>query len=532
VIILLTARHQILQQAESRSGVPDEDGQRSPHLMGASISGLRQVEALVAAPFVDRVITYAPPGLRSAASQALEESRFAGRVEVQDEGEIRAALGPDDPVVIVNLGPNLLRGQVLRWAAGNRRWPICGFTYSIATSGIFQSLVLASASGFQPYDSIFCCSTGIRASMERVLDCIAGHIPGLRRPRLPVVPLGLRAADFQPVPRAEARRALSLPDDGVVFLYLGRIDPRYKANLQPLLAAFSRLKRSSHPLLVVAGAQPDSSGAEILDRLRFRCVELGIADRVRWHTDVPAEMRKRLLSAADVFVSPADNLQESFGLAIVEAMCAGLPVIASDWDGYRDIVAHRRTGFLVPTRLPEDISALSRHAALSSEYDFHWEVAETTVVDISAFEQAMARLAGDPGQRQEMGRAGRERATTLFDWEVVMQRSREEWEAQLDMARSAAEPPPSPLLLDHGIVFSTHPTERLDGRARLRRTPEALLPSVIVSLPPPFLSRELLQGIIESTAEAVALERLPGDSATTTQHAAYLLKHGLLEIVG
>jgi glycosyltransferase involved in cell wall biosynthesis len=522
----------MFQQTESPSGVPDEDGQHSPHLMGASISGLRQLKALAAAPFVDRMIAYAPPGLRSAARQALTKSRFAGRVEIQDEAEIRATLRPDDPVVIVNLGPNLLRGQVLRWAAGNRRWPICGFTYSIATSGIFQSLVLASVSGFQPYDSIFCCSTCIRESMERLLDGIAGHVPGLTRPRLPVVPLGLPAADFQPAPKAEARRELALPDEGVVFLYLGRIDPRYKANLQPLLAAFSRLERSHHPYLLVAGAQPDASGVEILDRLRFRCVELGIADKVRWHTDVPAEMRRNLLSAADVFVSPADNLQESFGLAIVEAMCAGLPVIASDWNGYRDIVEHRRTGFLVPTRFPEDISALSRHAALSSEYDFHWEVAEATVVDISALEQAMARLAGDPDLRQKMGRAGRERATALFDWDVVLQRSREEWEAQLDMARSAVEPPPSPLVLDHGIAFSTHPTERLGGRARLRRTPQALLPSVIVSLPPPFLSRELLQGIIESTAEAVVLERLPGDPATTTQHAAYLLKHGLLEVVG
>jgi hypothetical protein len=55
VIVLLTARHGIFQRTESLSGVPDEDGQRSPRLMGASISGLRQLKALAAAPFVDRM---------------------------------------------------------------------------------------------------------------------------------------------------------------------------------------------------------------------------------------------------------------------------------------------------------------------------------------------------------------------------------------------------------------------------------------------------------------------------------------------
>jgi glycosyltransferase involved in cell wall biosynthesis len=531
VIIVLTVSHGLFQQSESPSPAENEDGPRPPHFMGASVSGLRQLEALAAAPFVDRLIAYAPPGVRPAAAEAVKASPFAGRVEIQDEEEIRTGLEPHDKVVLVNFGPDLVKPQALRWASGNRRWPICGFTYSIATSGIFQSVVLSALSGFQPYDSIFCCSTCIRGSMERVLDAIAERVPGLAQPLLPVVPLGIRAADFRPIPKAEARRALSLPDGAVVFLYLGRIDPRYKANLQPLLHAFGRLGKTSDALLVVAGARPDSGGGEILDRLRFRSVELGIADRVRWHTDVSAEVRRTLLSAADVFVSPVDNLQESFGIAVVEAMCAGLPVVASDWDGYRDIVAHEETGLLVPTRLPEDLSGLSQNAGLASELDFHWEVAEATVVDVPALERAMTRLAGDPALRAEMGRRALERATALFDWEVVLQRSREEWEAQLEMARRTVEPLPSPLLLNHGDVFGLHPTERLDARVRIRRTAEALLPSIVVSLPPPFLNGALLQQIIDSTEEAVALDQLPGDPPATVRHAAYLLKHGLLERV-
>lgn len=532
MILLLTIHHETFRLTESLPGPSGDDGLRSPRLMGASISGLRQLEALSAASFVDRLILYAPPALRTVAASTLESTPWRGRVEALDETEIRATLGPRDPVILLTLGPELLKPQQLRWICGNHRWPVCGFTYSISPSGVFHSLALASISGLQPYDSIFCCSRSIRESLGRMLQALSDRIPSPTRPRLPLVPLGIRAADFRPRPRSEARLSLSLPEDAVVFLFFGRIDPRYKANLQPLLTAFSRLEKDTRALLVVAGAEPGDQGREILDRLRFRSVELGIAERVRWLTNVPAETRRELLSAADVFVSPADNLQESFGIAVVEAMCSALPVIASDWDGYRDLVVHGETGLLVPTRLAEDLSTLSGRAFLTGDYDFHWALAEATIVDVPALEQAMARLGGDVELRERMGRAGQERAIALFDWERVLQQSREEWETQLALARDAPDPPPVPLFLEHAEIFATHAEERLGGSAVLRRTPDALLPSIVVSLPPPFLSRERLQEILEAAGDATALARLPGDPATTARHAAYLLKHGFLEIVG
>ena len=56
-------------------------------------------------------------------------------------------------------------------------------------------------------------------------------------------------------------------------------------------------------------------------------------------------------ASGDVFLSLPDNIQETFGLVVVEAMASGLPVLGSDWDGYRDLVVHGETGFLVPTRM-------------------------------------------------------------------------------------------------------------------------------------------------------------------------------------
>ena len=56
--------------------------------------------------------------------------------------------------------------------------------------------------------------------------------------------------------------------------------------------------------------------------------------------------------AADLFLSLVDNPQETFGLAPVEAMAAGLPVVVSDWDGYRATVSDGVEGFRVPTLAP------------------------------------------------------------------------------------------------------------------------------------------------------------------------------------
>src|ERR1700760_3430249 len=56
-----------------------------------------------------------------------------------------------------------------------------------------------------------------------------------------------------------------------------------------------------------------------------------------------------LWAGADVFLSLVDNIQETFGITPLEAMAAGLPVVVSDWDGYRSTVRDGIEGFLIPT---------------------------------------------------------------------------------------------------------------------------------------------------------------------------------------
>ena len=64
---------------------------------------------------------------------------------------------------------------------------------------------------------------------------------------------------------------------------------------------------------------------------------------------VSEELKRKALTASDLAISLVDNAQETFGLAVAEAMAAGLPLVASDWSGYRDLVRDGVDGFLIPS---------------------------------------------------------------------------------------------------------------------------------------------------------------------------------------
>src|SRR3712207_4103619 len=99
-------------------------------------------------------------------------------------------------------------------------------------------------------------------------------------------------------------------------------------------------------------------------------------------------VRREIWSAADFFAALVDNIQETFGLAPVEAMAAELPVVATDWDGFRDTVRHGVDGFLVPTLMapPGEGREASRLAATGYIAYGAWLTlaARQTAVDIRA----------------------------------------------------------------------------------------------------------------------------------------------------
>jgi hypothetical protein len=231
-------------------------------------------------------------------------------------------------------------------------------------------------------------------------------------------------------------------------------------------------------------------------------------------------------------VSPVDSVQETFGLTLVEAMACGLPVIAADWDGYREIVDAPRTGILVPTLLAGDLLRISRVAPLEDDAWVHWELGQAAALDVEHLTDALVRLMRDPDLRKKMGAKARQRVCELFDWSSVICAFQDEWARLSFSARNSNScPPPSPYWYDYGDVFSGHASARLRLDSVVRRVTWADASASPVTCPPPFLSREMLTDTLRSLEVPTMICSLPGRPATLLQHVAYLVKHGLVKEV-
>jgi D-inositol-3-phosphate glycosyltransferase len=161
-----------------------------------------------------------------------------------------------------------------------------------------------------------------------------------------VVSAGVDTELFRPMPKSEARRLLDVAEANVV-LYVGRIEPL--KGLELLLSAAALLDDIADTRLIIVGGKPAEDTE--LQRLKALAETLGIGDSTTFTGAVGQEDLRKYYSASDVFVLP--SYYESFGLAALEAMACGTPVVVSRVGGLSSFVEEGRTGYLIPWRCPE-----------------------------------------------------------------------------------------------------------------------------------------------------------------------------------
>jgi hypothetical protein len=104
-------------------------------------------------------------------------------------------------------------------------------------------------------------------------------------------------------------------------------------------------------------------------------------------------------------------------------MACGLPVVASDWDGYRDLVVDGQTGYLIPTYMISGATADTTSRLVFREIGYEEFVAQcnqAAAVDVVASTAAYARLIRDASLRRQMGELGRRRAVEQFAWPRII----------------------------------------------------------------------------------------------------------------
>lgn len=450
-----------------------------------------------------------------------------------------------------------------RRAEAQRAFSLVGLTHTIASAGAMDALAETLVAPVQPWDAIVCTSRAVQGAVRRLLEMQgeylrhrlgAGRLEG---PALPLIPLGVDCAALAPDPaaRAEWRARLAIGERDIAVLHHGRLSFHAKAHPWPMFRALAEAAPAApagaRVVLVLSGWFADETQRRAFQD-QARAAAPGLA--IRLVERPPADTGLR--SAADLFTLLSDNIQESFGLAPVEAMAAGLPVVGTDWDGLRDTITHGVSGFLVPTLMAGPMPDLAeRHDAGQDSYDaFIAGVAQFTAVDIPAAAEAFRALIADPARRAAMGGAARREALTRFDWPVVIGRWRALWESLAEVRREArAERAPPlrgaervPHRPDPGLLFADYPSARLAPETVLALAPglpaEAALARLvelagITGMAP---RRDLLPGLEGFRAALAPLEagpcrvaemiaELPPARLWRVQRAlAWLLKLGLL----
>jgi glycosyltransferase involved in cell wall biosynthesis len=189
--------------------------------------------------------------------------------------------------------------------------------------------------------------------------------------------------------RVSLRRSLNTPPGDVVVIQVSRLEPWKGQHV--LLDALARLRGVGGWTCWIAGGPQRPSDVAYRAQLEAIAHERGIADRVRFlgeRNDVPA-----LLGAADLFCQP-NTAPEPFGLSLVEALQAGLPVVTSGVGGACEIV-DESCGLLTP---PGDATALAA---------------------------ALTQLVTDSRRRARLGAAARRRPAVLCDAARQMRRIHE-----------------------------------------------------------------------------------------------------------
>jgi glycosyltransferase involved in cell wall biosynthesis len=189
---------------------------------------------------------------------------------------------------------------------------------------------------------------------------------------------------ISPEGEQQRTRAQHGSPDKPLILFMSRLDQ--KKGLDLLIPAFAQVRQQfPGSRLIVAG----NADAAFESSLRRLAENASVADAIDWVGFVSGAVKQELLARADVFVLP--SYSENFGVAVVEAMAAGLPVVISDQTGIHPVITQHRAGLVTACSIPS----------------------------VSA---ALIQILADPAGRLAMGERGRRVALTEFSISAVSEK--------------------------------------------------------------------------------------------------------------
>lgn len=412
----------------------------SPHVGGVAHSvawladGLRRAghRVLVIAPEYGEAARDEPDVLRIPAIQRFKGSEFS--LPIPFTRSLDDAIAAFDPEIVHSHHPFLLGGSALRTSATldlpivytyHTRYELYGH-YVAQDAPVFRRLLLSLATGY--------CNLcdAVIAPSESTARHLAEH--GVETP-VTVIPTGIDLGFFAGGDGTRARAAARIPADAFVVGHVGRLAAEKNLGFLADAAAFLL---ASHPAahLLVAGQ------GEMAAAIESRLQAAGVADRLHLLGTVEGRRLADVYAAMDVFAF--SSLSETQGLVLAEAMAAGVPVVAIDAPGAREIVRDGANGRLLPAAssamdFAQALAGLEKRkaqlggAARASAASFSGE--ETTARTLGVYS---ALLSERPVRKRIEGSS----------WKAAARRVGEEWKIFRNVAHAVGDAVLAPELFE------------------------------------------------------------------------------------
>ena len=331
-------------------------------------------------------------------------------------GSVRLSCCPLTHSIAAAQSGTLLRGQPylseLAWERGfrhgNRSHSLVGMIHTLAPPKVRELIGEVLTAPVQPWDALVCTSPAVRDCVDQLLDRWQVHLEKRfggtlsPRPQLPLIPLGVDQTHlldqrFDISSREFLRRHLRLGDDDLMVLWLGRLSFLKRPSLRACLLHFKKLPSLVNVVLTSLWLDGFPGGESDFNLYKEAAQHYSPDVPVHFLDGKNSDVVRCCWAAADIFLSLVDNPQETFGLAPVEAMAAGVPVVVSDWDGYQYTVSDGVEGFRISTLSPGHVQQ-GEELALQHDYgqlayqDYVGAVAQHVAVDTDEAAAAIVRL--------------------------------------------------------------------------------------------------------------------------------------------
>lgn len=416
-----------------------------PKLMGRQAAGQGFLKGYVQAVQAQQQtasawVTNPSPDAASQARLGFQQAGLKAELEVLNSKNL-AALQQSGCLYVPQPGLADLAAQRIR--VGERLFSLCGITHTTASHAVMSTLAQLPFTALRSWDAVICTSQAVRQSVDHILgqqfEFLKWKLGATRfeLPQLPVIPLGVHVKDyeFSESQKLAARQQLGLGENDIAVLFVGRLSFHAKAHPHPMLVALQNVaKRSTQKIHLIQAGWFANEPIEAAFKQAAHALAPDVTHIFLDGRD--SAQRACAWASADIFCSLADNIQETFGLTPIEAMAASLPVLVSDWDGYKDTVRHGVDGFRVPTCMPDagdglELASLYERGLIN--YDMYCGFAcEFVAVDIQKTTEYFETLISNKELRLKMGQAAHERAVACYDWRVVLDAYQSLWASLRD----------------------------------------------------------------------------------------------------